>query len=134
MGYIWGMLEWLGETSPRVPILDANVIDTLLGLISVPLEVTEASDQRLVTRGERWHVLDRVAHTVARDEDVIAGFDDIVCVNVRSRLGRHGWTWWCVSLGLGPFSQMNLGCCREEADAMALAAQISRVINKPVVL
>jgi hypothetical protein len=101
---------------------------------SYAIEIVAKDARRLVLKHKgREIVADARYRTVKSGSRVLATFDAIQSIGIRTHRGDDTPDFWEISLRLGPFSRIVIGRTSDDADASIIAAGLGTVTGKPVI-
>jgi hypothetical protein len=100
------------------------------------MEIVSQDESTLVLRsGSRTTTIDKRRRVVASGGKILARFDAIKSVDITRQGGDEG-DWqseqWYVSLNLGWFSSISIGCTADQTEASIAGARLSTYTGKKV--
>lgn len=101
---------------------------------SYSIEIVAKDARRLVLKHKgREIVADKRYRTVKSGSRVLATFDAIHSIGIRSHRGDDTPDFWEISLRLGTVSRIMIGRTSDSTDASIIAAGLGTITDKPVI-
>lgn len=98
------------------------------------IEIVAKDARRLVLKHKGREIVADARHrTVKSGSRVLATFDAIQSIGIRTHRGDETPDFWEISLRVGPFSRIVIGRTSDSTDASIIAAGLGTVTGKPVI-